>query len=426
MSRIQHGIFWCYLLLMHLLSPLWHYILNRRLHRGKETLQSIAQKCSKTLPPRPQAPIIWGHAVGVGEVLALAGLFATLAERLPKHHFLMTSSTNTSGQVLSKGQMPPRCTHQFAPLDTPKAIQLFLTHWQPTLAIGCELDLWPGLMYLTHRACIPMYLVNARLSHASLHRKKRVKYIYKILLSCFDTIYCQNDDTYAGFISLGVLSRHLQVNGSVKALARPLTVNVTELTQLNIRLNQRPCWLMASSHEGEEKIALAAHTLICQTIPNALLLIAPRYPKRGDALAHEYHLNTVQRSKGCLFSDNDAVYLCDTIGEMGLWYSLSQIALIGGSIAKVGGHNPYEALLLNCAVLQGMHTDNFKEVYEDLIQRGLAQTVYDANDISDAVITAFNLPKQNNSDKNLNTALNTVFEPMLNKLVIAANSGLGY
>ena len=291
---------------------------------------------------------------------------------------------------------------------------------------NCIINVRQTRIYLTHRSHISMYLINARLSHSTLHRKKRFKYCYQTILSYFDTIYCQNDDTYAGFITLGISSTHLQVNGSIKALAHPLTVNVTELTQLNIRLDQRPCWLMASSHEGEEKIALAAHTLICQTIPNALLLIAPRYPKRGDALAQEYHLNTVQRSKGCLFSDNDAVYLCDTIGEMGLWYSLSQIALIGGSIAKVGGHNPYEALLLNCAVLQGMHTDNFKEVYEDLIQRGLAQTVYDANDISDAVITAFSLPKQNDNNKNLNTALNTVFEPMLNKLVIAANSGLGY
>jgi 3-deoxy-D-manno-octulosonic-acid transferase len=426
MSRIQQCLFCCYLLLMHLLSPLWYFILNRRLHRGKETLQSIAQKCSAVLPPRPQAPIIWGHAVGVGEVLALAGLFATLAERLPTHHFLITSSTNTSGQVLNKGQIPPRCTHQFAPLDTPKAIKLFLTHWQPILAIVCELDLWPGLIYLTHRSHIPIYLINARLSHSALQRKKRFKYCYQTILSCFDTIYCQNNDTYAGFITLGVSSTHLQVNGSVKALARPLTVDTTEFAQLNIRLNQRPCWLIASSHEGEEKIALAAHTLICQKIPDALLLIAPRYPKRGDALAHEYHLNTVQRSKGYVFSDNDAVYLCDTIGELGLWYSLSQIALIGGSIAKVGGHNPYEALLLNCTVLQGTHTDNFKEVYEDLIQRGLAQTVYDANDISDAVITVFSLPKQHTSDKNLNTVLNKVFEPMLNELVISANSGLGY
>ncbi|MEN9911866.1 MAG: hypothetical protein RI956_310, partial [Pseudomonadota bacterium] len=161
MSRVHRCIFWGYLLFMRLLSPLWRYILKRRLHRGKETLQSIAQKCSKILPTRPQAPIIWGHAVGVGEVLALAGLFATLAKRLPKHHFLITSSANTSGQVLSKGQMPPRCTHQFAPLDTPKAIQLFLRHWQPTLAISCELDLWPGLIYLTHQARIPMYLMNA-------------------------------------------------------------------------------------------------------------------------------------------------------------------------------------------------------------------------------------------------------------------------
>jgi 3-deoxy-D-manno-octulosonic-acid transferase len=419
LNPLQRFMFWCYLLFMHLLSPVWRYMLHRRLQRGKETPYSIAQKCSVTLPERPNAPIIWGHAVGVGEVLALAGLFATLSKRLPDHYFLITSIANTSGEVLKKGQLPARCIHQFVPLDTPKTIQTFLNHWKPTMAIWCELDLWPGLIYCTHRLNIPMYLVNARLSKASAQRKKRAKFFYQALLNCFKTIYCQNHVTESGFIRLGVRSTQLEVNGSIKALAQPLKVNSTQLIELKQRLHERPCWLIASSHEGEEAIALTAHALIRQTVPNALLLIAPRYPKRGNALAQTYQLTNVQRSQGHSFSDQDSVYLCDTIGEMGLWYSLSSIALVGGSIVKVGGHNPYEPLLLNCAVLHGPHVDNFKEIYEDLTERDLAQLVHDETQIAQAVIKTFTSDTDYGT-MNQGLDLNQVFEPMLNNLVLSA------
>lgn len=417
---------------MELLSPVWQYILYQRLKKGKETTKSIAEKNSLMFPKRPNHPMIWGHAVGVGEALALAGLFAKLAKQLPAHHFLITSSTHTSAQALHKGQMPPRCIHQFAPLDTPKRIQLFLTYWQPILAIWCELDLWPGLIYLTKQANIPMYVVNANLSEQSIKRKRWAKYMYQALLNPFNAIYCQNKTTQIHFEQLGIAHPLLKVNGSIKALAPPLQVNITEFNHLNTLLNQRPCWLIASSHEGEEALALSAHQLICKSIPNALLLIAPRDPKRGHILATTHHLHTVQRSQGCFFYDHDSVYLCDTIGEMGLWYSLSRIALIGGSMVKIGGHNPYEALLLNCAVLHGQYTFNFKEVYEDLHTYGMTHKVNTIEEIAKAVINQLNMPidqtikhtfNQNIYQNHLilNNRLDKIFEPMFNELISLAN-----
>jgi 3-deoxy-D-manno-octulosonic-acid transferase len=397
---------------MWMLSPLWHYILRQRLKRGKETQDSITQKIGLRLPVRPVGQVIWGHAVGVGEALALAGLFAQLAKRLPTHHFLISSSAKTSAQALANGQLPPRCQHQFAPIDTPKALHRFLTHWHPSLFIACELDLWPGLIGKTRTLGIPLFLVNARLSPDSVRNKQRWRLLYQAVLNCFDTIYCQNIATQQGFLRLGISPSRLAVNGSVKALAEPLAFDAHLFDQLKVHLNQRPCWLAASTHEGEEHIAINAHVLIRQTVPDALLIIAPRYPKRGNDLAQHYDLKHAQRSQGAMPNKNTCIYLADTIGEMGIWYSLSQIALIGGSLVTVGGHNPYEALHLNCAVLHGPHIHNFQESYEELSKQRLVQAVNTAQDLAQTVIHAFK-QTDSHSQNNIEQSRNAVFEPMI-------------
>jgi 3-deoxy-D-manno-octulosonic-acid transferase len=147
--------------------------------------------------------------------------------------------------------------------------------------------------------------------------------------------------------------------------------------------------VLASSHEGEEAIALAAHQTVLQEHPNALLLIAPRYPHRGDALAQQFDLQHAQRSKGYLPDVGTSVYLCDTIGEMGLWYRLSSVALIGGSLVPVGGHNPYEALLLGCAVMHGKYVHNFSEVYGDLQPTATVKQIESDSEIAQEVAQSF-------------------------------------
>jgi 3-deoxy-D-manno-octulosonic-acid transferase len=376
-----------YRLLMWCLSPLWRYVLTRRLKHGKETLTSQAQKLMLAPVPRPtQGAVIWGHAVGVGEALALAGLFAQLAQRLPEHHFLITSSAKTSAQALHTGQLPPRCSHQFSPIDTPQAAQAFLNHWHPSLAIWCEMDLWPCLMGYTHQMGIPMLLVNARVSQDVFNKRRWFKLLYQDILKQFDFIYCQNEASQKRLIQLGADANHTLVCGSIKALAQPLQCDVKTLIALQARIGQRPCWLLASSHEGEETIALAAHQTVLQEHPNALLLIAPRYPHRGDALVQQFGLQHAQRSKGHLPDVGTSVYLCDTIGEMGLWYRLSSVALIGGSLVPVGGHNPYEALLLGCAVMHGKYVHNFTEAYASTLENNQCQMVETVPEISNSVL----------------------------------------
>jgi 3-deoxy-D-manno-octulosonic-acid transferase len=390
--------------LMALLKPVWTWVLYRRLAKGKESALSVAQKLMLTPHTRPaHAPIIWGHAVGVGEALALAGLFAELAKHLDTHYFLLTSSAHTSAKALSSGQLPARCIHQFAPIDTPSTVAAFLKHWRPQLAIWCEMDLWPCLMSHTYQLSIPMVLVNARLSEQSYQKKRAARFFYADLLKQFQLIYTQNDLSAQLLVQLGANARQTQVCGSIKALAQPLQCDKDTLGRLQELLQQRPCWVMASSHEGEEAIAIAAHQIVLEQCPNALLFIAPRYPHRGDLLAQQFNLLHAQRSKGFEPCNTQPIYLCDTIGEMGLWYRLSTIAVLGGSLVPVGGHNPYEALRLNCAVLHGEHVHNFSEIYADLQLNAPVCKVSQASDIAWHVVSAFNQSRSDINHQNQQT-----------------------
>jgi len=374
-----------YLLLARALAPVWRQGLRRRLARGKETPQSVLQKQGLHYTPRPTGSLVWGHAVGVGESLALAGLFARMGEQRLDLHFLITTTARTSGDALRGGILPARCTHQFAPVDTPAAVQRFLDHWRPSLAIWCEMDLWPALMAATDQRGIPRVLVNARLSAASLAKRRWGRWIYQALLPGFRTLFAQNAETVEALVQLGAPRERVRVTGTIKTLSPPLPCDETTLANWRQALGARPVWLLASSHPGEEALALQAHAVLRQQHPGALLIIAPRAPARGSEVVALCPPGTPVRSKGDGMPTEAPVYVADTIGEMGLWYRLAPVALVGGSIAAVGGHNPHEPLALGCAVLHGPNVWNFAESYESLDHLGLSQPVSDAAQIAAAV-----------------------------------------
>ncbi len=366
-------------------SGVWAWALARRQQKGKETQQSAQQKLSINLPPRPNGPLVWGHAVGVGETQALAGLFWALAERLPHHHFLITSSSNTSGQALARTGLPPRCQHQFAPVDCQPAVDTFLKHWQPCLALFCEMDLWPATLHQTQRAGVPMLLLNARTTPKKVAQRTRYKAAYAQLLNGFDAIYAQNPATLEGLVQLGAKRAKLHVGGSIKVLAPVLGCDAEALQRLTDLLHKRPVWLLASSHPGEESMALATHALLLKTHPNALLIIAPRDPHRRDDIAGLMQKTVPWRSRSQWPAPGDSVFLADTIGEMGLWYRLAPVSLVGGSLCPVGGHNPYEPARLNSFVISGPHIWNFSETYDDLIGRSQAVLLSEPPDIAECV-----------------------------------------
>lgn len=380
-----------YGLLARLLSPVWRVGLQRRLARGKETAASVQQKLGLAYEARPAGTLVWGHAVGVGESLALAGLFARLGERRPDLQFLITTTARTSGDALRgrHGQsiLPPRCQHQFAPVDTPDAVNRFLDHWRPALAVWCEMDLWPALMAATDQRGVPRVLVNARLSAASLAKRRWGRWIYAALLPGFRALFAQNAESVDGLVALGAPRERIAVTGTIKTLSPPLPGDPQALTRWQAALAGRPVWLLASSHPGEEALALQAHARLRARYPDALLVIAPRVPTRGAEVLALCPAGTLQRSTdpSALPAAAAPVYLADTIGELGLWYRLAPLALVGGSIAEVGGHNPHEPLALGCAVLHGPNVWNFSESYAELDAQGLSSTITDADGLAEAV-----------------------------------------
>ena len=380
-----------YGLLARLLTPVWRIGLQQRLKRGKETAASVQQKLGLSYDARPAGTLVWGHAVGVGESLALAGLFARLGERRPDLHFLITTTARTSGDALKgrHGQsiLPPRCQHQFAPVDTPDAVKRFLDHWRPSLAVWCEMDLWPALMDATDQRGIPRVLVNARLSAASLAKRRWGRWLYAALLPGFRALFAQNAESVDALVALGAPRDRIAVTGTIKTLSPPLPCDADALGHWQATLAGRPVWLATSSHPGEEALALQAHERLREQHPDALLLIAPRVPTRGAEVLSLCPQGTLQRSgyPATLPGAQASVYLADTIGELGLWYRLAPVALVGGSVAEVGGHNPHEPLALGCAVLHGPNVWNFSESYAELDAQGLSRSIGNADELAAAV-----------------------------------------
>jgi 3-deoxy-D-manno-octulosonic-acid transferase len=311
----------------------------------------------------------------------------------PQANFLITTTARTSGDALHQTGLPPRCLHQFAPIDTPATVRQFLNHWQPALAIWCEMDLWPALIHATAQRGIAHALVNARLDKASLAKRHWGRWIYRSLLPGFSTLWAQNDETRKGLIALGADAKRVLVTGTIKSMSPPLACDTVQLHAWQKILASRPVWLLASSHPGEETLALQVHDVLRQQYPHALLLIAPRAPARGAEVVTYCPSGSLLRStSNALPKCSDAVYVADTIGEMGLWYRLAPVAMMGGSWASIGGHNPHEPVALNCHVVHGQHVWNFAESYKDLDSQDLSQLAMDAGSIAQAVSAVWAQP----------------------------------
>ena len=374
-----------YLSATRALTPLLPTHLKRRLARGKELPGRWREKLGEAGLPRPEGRLVWLHAVGLGEVLALRGLIARLHTKAPDLSFLVTSGTRASAEVLARN-LPPRTVHRFLPLDAPAYGARFLDHWRPDLAIWAEQEIWPGLVWQADRRDIPLALINARIGERAFRARRRARGLYADILGRFALVAAQDRGSADHLKDLGAQAP--QVTGSLKPLAPPLSCDATALAGLTDRIGPRPVWLVASSHAEDEAVALAAQAAIRTTRPNALLILAPRYPERGTEIAERAAaagLSCAQRSKGALPHPDTAVYLADTFGELGLWYRLCPVALIGGSFGPVEGHNPWEAAHLDCAILHGPRTANFASDYAALGEAEAARPVETADALAGEV-----------------------------------------
>ena len=372
-----------------LLSPLAPALLRSRAKRGKEDPARLTERLGHASKLRPAGPLVWLHGASVGESLSLLPLIEALTAQRPNLAILVTSGTVTSATLLAE-RLPPGAIHQYAPIDTPRVAARFLQHWTPSLTVFVESEIWPNLILKAKTQGSKLALLSARLSQASLGGWARLPRAARTVFGAFDRVMAQDDATAAALSRLGARD---DGRLNLKRLGAPPPVDPDKLKALCKAAGGRPVLLAASTHPGEDEIVLEAFGLMQA---DALLVIVPRHPARAAdiaALARAAGHAVGMRSRGDSFGAAP-VYIADTLGELGLWFSLAQAAFIGGGLLPgPGGHNPVEAAQLGCPIITGPHLDNWRDVYADLFQAEAAVPVSDAAALAAAFADALEHPK---------------------------------
>ena len=344
-------------------EPGGRLLLSRRLKAGKEDGERLGERSGHATRERPDGSLVWVHGASVGEFQSLLPLIGELAG--DNLNVLVTTGTLTSARLAAK-RLPAGVIHQFVPLDFPEAVQRFYEHWRPGLVIFAESELWPNLMYGALDRGIPLGIVNGRMSARSFRRWRSMGHAIRPILSRLDLCLAQSEADAARYRALG--AAFAEDAGNLKYDARPLPFDADALNALKGSMAGRPVWLLASSHAGEDSLAIEAHRGLAERHPGLLTVLAPRHPQRAEAIMAEAlaaGLHPACRTKHPTVPPDCDLYIADTLGELGVLYRTSSIALIGGSLlAPGGGHNPIEAAQLGCAVLHGPFTENFADIYE--------------------------------------------------------------
>ncbi|HTQ15676.1 MAG TPA: 3-deoxy-D-manno-octulosonic acid transferase [Rhizomicrobium sp.] len=344
-----------------MLAPAIPFALRGRLKRGKEDATRLGERLGHASRPRPDGQLVWIHGASVGETLSVLPLIGKLLE-VPGRHVLVTSGTVTSSRMMAE-RLPPGAFHQFSPLDTPGAIARFLAHWRPDAGLFVDSEIWPNMLSQAKRAGVKLAIVNGRMSERSFRGWRYARRTAAAIMGLFDVCLAADEDTARRLGELG--ARDVRVTGNLKADAPPLPADPAKLGELRAAIGGRPVLLAASTHPGEEESLLPAHDRLRRTLADFLTIIVPRHAGRGGDIAMLCGTRqAVRRSQGALPSPADAIYIADTMGELGLFYRVAPIAFVGGSLVPHGGQNPLEPARLGCAVMAGPHTFNFTAAYD--------------------------------------------------------------
>lgn len=348
--------------------------------RSKRGLEEDSHSCERkgaATIARPAGTVLWVHAASVGEMQSVMPLIKKLLADNAALTCLVTTVTVTAARLVRRLNNS-NIIHQYAPFDHPRWVDAFLDHWKPDAAIWVESELWPNALFAAKARGIPMLMVNGRLSVRSAVRWGKARGAIADILNVFDVCLAQSDGDAKRLTSLG--AKNVVVAGNMKYSGAPLPCDAAQLADLRTRIGVRPTLLFASTHDGEEMMALRAYQALAAKHPGLLVVVMPRHPARGDAIAATFDAQgatVARRSQQQDIMPGTQIYLADTLGEPGLFYRLSPVVYVGNSLISQpgGGHNPVEPAQLGCAIVYGPHMWNFTEIDYDLRRTHAAMMV---------------------------------------------------
>ncbi|RCL00233.1 MAG: 3-deoxy-D-manno-octulosonic-acid transferase [Candidatus Tokpelaia sp. JSC188] len=357
------------------MRPFIPLYLSWRALRAKEERKRFYERVGKSSRLRPEGPLIWLHAASIGETMTLIPLI----ERILSFHIkiLLTTGTSTSARFVRE-RFENRLIHQYMPLDFASTIRRFLNHWKPDLVLVCESEIWPMRINELARRRIPQILLNAKLSDRSYNLWKKYAFLSSEIFSKFAVVVCQSVADAERYKKLD--APKVMVAGNLKA-DNILSCYSQELRRYRDSMVNRPSWAAISTHEGEELMATRVHTILCKRHPNLLTIIVPRHLERVNAIVKILQDNNYSFSRKSLNEMPSAktdILLGDTIGDMGFYLRLTEIAFVGKSLMAKGGHNPLEPAMTGAVILSGPNIENFKQTYQELLKNKAAKLVDDS------------------------------------------------
>jgi len=359
-------ILYIYKILRIIASPIVFLFILYRANEGKEDLSRLKERLGYATAKK-QGPIIWLHCASVGETMIACNLVKQLSKTYKSHHFLITSGTVTSSNLILKNNIP-KLVHQYVPIDIGFCIKNFMNFWQPEIGIFVESEIWPNLVDISSKK-FPVILVNASMSDASYKKWCYCKSFIKLIINKFKIVMTKNEDSTNKFKKLG--SQNVVNLGNLKFANSKPKISTKAVNEIATAIGTRPVLLASSTHDGDDDFILECYQRLKKEFHDLFLIIAPRHPVRAKQIIKSItarNFDVSVRSKAQVISAKTEVYLADTIGELGLFYSLANISFIGGSL-KNGGHNIIEPSYFNNLILFGPDMSNFFEIAENFIEK---------------------------------------------------------
>ncbi len=391
-------LFKTYKTLTNITEPLFKHCIHMRLKKGKEDANRLNERFGQPQKARPDGKLIWFHAASVGEAVTLLALINKISDEHDDINLMLTTGTVTSANMIAK-KLPKNAFHQYIPVDVSKWTESFLDYWKPDMVIWSESDFWPNILDGVNKRNIPTVLVNAIVSEEAFKTWNIfAKGFAKKMLGVFDLCLAQDDDEANRLTKLGAIN--VKTSTSLKYAADILSYDEKKLAELKTSIGDRPYILWASTHKGEEEIACEVHANLTKDVPNLLTIILPRHPARKEEIVEKLEKSGLTfncRSDDTMPRKENDIYLADTLGETGLFYSLKPIFINGGTFVPIGGHNIIEPAMFGCPIFYGPDMSTCIAIHNDFAAQDASMQVASPEELQEVLLKAFKNPKEFNS-----------------------------